>query len=243
MPRFLSKRHCAQYNSVKCNGPAIGAGCRAISSGNVMKRFVSAALGAALVSAAASAAIAQPAPAAGQPAPQVVRGTITGVTPNALKLTSREGKPLTIALSPDWSVQVTKPVTVAAIQPGSFIGTSEMPQANGSGRSLEVHVFPPGVKMGEGHYGWDLKKGSMMTNGTVGKVAAGAHGQELDVSYSTGTRHIVVPPNVPIVQITPGERSMVKPGTKVFLIAVKTPNGALATNGVAIGEAGKAPPM
>lgn len=206
-----------------------------------MKRYLSTALGAALMSATVAAA--QPAPPAGQPAPQVVRGTITAVEPNALTLTSRAGQPMTIALAPDWSVQVTKPVTVAAIQPGSFIGTSEMPQANGTGRSLEVHVFPPGVKMGEGHYGWDLKKGSMMTNGTVGKVVAGAHGQELEVSYSTGSRHIVVPPKVPIVQITPGERAMVKPGTKVFLIAVKTPNGGLATNGVAVGEAGKAPPM
>jgi len=203
-----------------------------------MKRSIPAAIGAVLITAAS--ALAQPAP---PPAPQIVRGTVTAIAANGLKLIGRDGKPLSIALSPDWSVQVTKPVTVEAIQPGSFIGTAEMPQANGAGRSLEVHVFPPGVKMGEGHYGWDLKKGSMMTNGTVGKVTAGAHGRELDVSYSTGTRHIVVPPNVPIVQITPGDRAMVKPGTRVFLIAVKTPAGTLATNGVAIGEGGKAPPM
>ncbi len=203
-----------------------------------MKHYAAIALGAALLSAAP--ALSQPAPA--NP-PQIVRGTVTGVAPDSIKLTSREGKALTIGLAKDWSVQVTKPVTVAAIQSGSFIGTTEMPQANGTGKSLEVHVFPPGVKMGEGHYGWDLKKGSMMTNGTVGKVVAGAHGQELDVSYSTGVRHIVVPPKVPIVQITPGDRTMIKPGVKVFLIAIKTPAGALVTNGLAVGEAGKAPPM
>ena len=56
-------------------------------------------------------------------------------------------------------------------------------------------------------------------------------------------RHIVVPPKVPIVQITPGDRSMLKPGVKVFLIAVKTPSGALVTNGAAVGDHGKAPPM
>jgi hypothetical protein len=203
-----------------------------------MKHFAAIALGAALLSAAP--ALSQPVPA--NP-PQIVRGTVTGVTPDAIKVTSREGKALTIGLAKDWSVQVTKPVAVGAIQSGSFIGTTEMPQANGTGKSLEVHVFPPGVKMGEGHYGWDLKKGSMMTNGTVGKVVAGAHGQELDVSYSTGVRHIVVPPKVPIVQITPGDRAMIKPGVKVFLIAIKTPAGALVTNGLAVGEAGKAPPM
>jgi hypothetical protein len=205
---------------------------------NPMKHIAALATAVALIS--ASSAFSEPAPAT---PPQIVRGTVLSVTPTTLNVRSREGPVLTIGLSKDWNVQVTKPVTVDAIQTGSFIGTAEMPQANGTGRSLEVHVFPPGVKMGEGHYGWDLKKGSMMTNGTVGKVVAGAHGQELDVSYSTGVRHIVVPPKTPIVQITPGDRTMVKPGVKLFLVAIKTPTGALVTNGLAIGEPGKAPPM
>ncbi len=97
--------------------------------------------------------------------------------------------------------------------------------------------------MGEGHYGWDLKKGSMMTNGTVGKVVTGAKGQELDVSYSTGTRHIVVPKKAPIVQIVPGERGLIQTGVKVFVIAIPTAAGALISNGVSVGENGKAPPM
>ena len=201
-----------------------------------MNRLIAATLSAALL--AAAPALAQPAPST-----QIVRGVVTAVTPGGLTLKSREGQMLTIGLSKDWNVQVTEPITVAGIQSGSFIGTSEMPQKDGSGRSLEVHVFPPGVKMGEGHYGWDLKKGSMMTNGTVGKVVASAKGRAFDVSYSTGVRHIVVPANVPIVQITPGDRSMLKPGAKVFLIAVKAPNGGLVTNGAAVGAHGKAPPM
>jgi hypothetical protein len=201
-----------------------------------MNRLIAATVGAALLIAAP--ALAQPAPST-----QIVRGVVTAVTPGGLTLKSREGQVLTIGLSKDWNVQVTEPITAAGIQTGSFIGTSEMPQKDGSGRSLEVHVFPPGVKMGEGHYGWDLKKGSMMTNGTVGKVVASANGRSFDVSYSTGVRHIVVPPNIPIVQITPGDRSLLKPGAKVFLIAVKTPNGSLVTNGAAVGAHGKAPPM
>jgi hypothetical protein len=188
---------------------------------------------------AAAPALAQPAP---PPAPQFIRGTITAVTPTSLDLTSREGKKLTIGLTKDWTVSVTKPVTAAEIVPGSFIGTAEMPQANGSGRSLEVHVFPPGVKLGEGHYGWDLKKGSMMTNGTVGKVVASKSGSAFDVSYSTGVRHIVVPPKTPIVQIVPSPRTLIKPGVKVFMAAIPTPGGLIA-NSVAVGENGKAPPM
>jgi len=132
-------------------------------------------------------------------------------------------------------------VGVDAIQPGSFIGTAEMPQKNGTGRPLEVHVFPPGVKAGEGHYGWDLRKGSMMTDGTVGKVSALAKGRELDVTYPDGERKIIVPKGVPIVQFINGDRSMIKPGIAAFLIVVKTPDGALTASRIAIGENGAKP--
>ncbi|MBP6546459.1 MAG: hypothetical protein KA220_07065 [Phenylobacterium sp.] len=199
-----------------------------------MKHVLALSIGAALL--AAAPALAQP------PAPQFVRGTVTAVTPTSLNLTSREGKKLTIGLTKDWTVQITKPVTAAQIVPGSFIGTAEMPQKDGTGRSLEVHVFPPGVKLGEGHYGWDLKKGSMMTNGTVGKVVASKSGSAFDVSYSTGVRKIVVPAKTPIVQIVPGARTLITPGSKVFMAAIQT-SGGLVTNSVAVGENGKAPPM
>ncbi|HEY2660338.1 MAG TPA: hypothetical protein VGI79_11480 [Caulobacteraceae bacterium] len=203
-----------------------------------MKSIAAMTLGAALL--VSVPALAQTAPAAG---PQIVRGVITDVTADAVHVKTKDGKAVWVGLTKDWSASVMKPIAASDIQTGSFIGTAEMPQADGSGRSLEVHVFPPGVKMGEGHYGWDLKKGSMMTNGTVGKVVASKHGRELDVSYSTGTRHIVVPPKVPIVQINPGERSLIQTGVKVFLIAAPTPSGGLATNALAVGEKGKAPPM
>ncbi|HEX3367064.1 hypothetical protein [Phenylobacterium sp.] len=176
------------------------------------------------------------------PAPTVVRGVVTAMTDTSLTVKTDKG-PQTIALTPSWTVAMTKAVALDAIQPGSFIGTSEMPKADGAGESLEVHVFPPGVKMGEGHYGWDLKPGSMMTNGTVGTVVAGKKGsRELDVDYSYGKRHITVPANVPVVQIGPGKREMVKVGTPVFMVVGKTANGMVA-NSVSVGENGAKPPM
>ncbi len=202
--------------------------------------FAGAAVAAALIAAPAQAQ----APAAQAPmARTIVRGVVTQVKPDGLVLKGKDGKPITVGLAPSWTVAIMKPIAASAIQPGSFIGTAEMPQADGTGRSLEVHIFPPGVKMGEGHYNWDIKAGSMMTNGTVGKVVASPNGRELDVTYSTGTRHIVVPPKVPIVQITPGANAQIKPGVSVFLIAVPGPGGGLITNAVSTGENGKAPPM
>ena len=202
---------------------------------------------AALTLASATAAVAQtPAPAAPAtppPTPTVVRGTVSALSANSMTVKTDKG-PQVVGLTPTWSVAVMKPVAIDAIQPGSFIGTTEMPKKDGtSGKSLEVHVFPPGVKMGEGHYGWDLKPGSMMTNGTVGTVVAGKKGsRELDVSYSYGKRHITVPATVPVVQITGGTRELVKVGTPVFMVVQKTPNGLMAGS-VSVGENGAKPPM
>ena len=185
-----------------------------------------------------------PAAAQTQGPPPVARGVIVAVNDDSVTLKSDAGKTETYGLLKMWDVTVLKPIEASAIQPGSFIGTAEMPQKNGTGRSIEVHVFPPGVKAGEGHYGWDLKKGSMMTNGTVGKVTASPKGRELQVSYPNGERKIVVPPNVPIVQLTKGERSMIKSGIPAFLILIgKTPDGKLAAPGITIGENGAKPPM
>ena len=188
---------------------------------------------------AASAAIAQT-PAA----PSVVRGTVTAMDAGSITVKGEKGGIQKVGLTPNWSVAVMKPVAIDAIKPGSFIGTAEMPGKNGVGKSLEVHVFPPGVKMGEGHYGWDLKKGSMMTNGTVGTVVAGKKGsRQLEVSYSYGKRMINVPANVPIVQIGGGTRAMVKPGVPVFMVVQKTAAGQLMAGSVSVGENGAKPAM
>jgi hypothetical protein len=201
-----------------------------------MKLFA-ATLSAAVV--AATLAHAAPPPPA---APEPLRGVVTSVDGKRIVVKTKAG-PRAVDLTPDWTVQVTRPIAVTEIREGSFIGTAEMPQEDGSGRSLEVHVFPPGVKIGEGHYDWNLRKGSKMTNGTVGKVTAGAKGRELQVSYSTGTRKIVVPPKVPVVQITNGERGLVKAGIPVFLVAFPKPGGGAIAGSVAVGVNGAKPPM
>jgi hypothetical protein len=201
-----------------------------------MNRLAPAAL-AALSLTLTTAAVAQT-----PPTPTVVRGTVTALTDSSVTVKTDKGSEV-VALTPTWSVAMLKPVAIDAIQPGSFIGTAEIPGKDGAGRSLEVHVFPPGVKMGEGHYGWDLKPGSMMTNGTVGTVVAGKKGsRELDVSYSYGKRHITVPANVPVVQIGPGQRGMVKVGTPVFMVVQKGANGPVAGS-ISVGENGAKPPM
>jgi len=193
---------------------------------------------------AALALVATTAAAQAPPTPTVVRGKVLAATETTLKVATPNGEQV-VQMTPTWTVTVAQRVSMDAIQPGSFIGTAEMPNPDGKGgKSLEVHVFPPGVKMGEGHYGWDLKPGSMMTNGTVGTVVKGKRGsRELDVNYSYGTRHITVPSNVPIVQFTGGSHAQVKSGTPVFMVVQRGKNGGAMAGSVVIGENGAKPPM
>jgi hypothetical protein len=180
--------------------------------------------------------------AAAQEGPRHVRGKVTAVTADSITVKTRTGQLMTVKMAPNFRVAETKQVTLSAIQPGSFIGTTTMELPDGTGRSLEVHIFPPGVKMGAGHYPWDLKPGSMMTNGDVGKVVAGAKGDTIEVSYPGGSHTVLVPPKARIVETVPGDLKMIKPGVSVFMIAGAGPDGALGADAVVVGEKG-APPF
>jgi hypothetical protein len=100
--------------------------------------------------------------------PLRVRGTIAAVTPASLTVTSRDGATLEIALIAPLRVSTVKPMTLADIKPGSYIGTAAVPCKNGVLEAQEVLVFPATLRgAGEGHRPWDLTPGSTMTNADV----------------------------------------------------------------------------
>jgi hypothetical protein len=193
------------------------------------------------------ATLALPAAAQQGPPPNIVqvRGTVQSVDASSLSVASN-GATTKFALPPMPMVSVIKKIAVADIKSGSFIGTTNVDKPDGSGQSTEVHVFPPGVRMGEGHYPMGAS-GNMMTNGDVTMVVAGAKGQELDIKYNgqggSGVRHVVVPPDTPVISMTPGDVSMLKPGTPLSVVANKDASGAMTVLAINLGENGAPPPM
>jgi hypothetical protein len=134
--------------------------------------------------------------------------------------------------------------SVDAITQGSYVGAASMPQPDGTGRALEVLVFPEsGRGSGEGHYPWDLQPGSMMTNATVAQVVSVDNARRLTLKYKDGEKTIVVPPGAPIVTFEPGNREMLHPGAHVLVNARVQPDGTLSAAGVAVGKDGLVPPM
>jgi hypothetical protein len=68
--------------------------------------------------------------------------------------------------------------SLSDIKQGSFVGITGMPQPDGSQRALEVHIFPESMRgTGEGHYPWDLRPQSTMTNANVDQLVTTVDGQ------------------------------------------------------------------
>ncbi|HKN08132.1 MAG TPA: hypothetical protein VJ376_01410 [Pseudomonadota bacterium] len=174
-----------------------------------------------------------------------VRGTIERVDGNTLFVKSRDGAELKVALAPNALVVAIVKASLADVKQGSFVGVTGMPQADGSQRAIEVHIFPEAMRgTGEGHYAWDLRPGSTMTNANVEQTVSGVDGQTLSVKYKDGEKKLIVPPDATIVTYVTGDKSELKPGTKIFVAAAKKlPDGTLEAPRVNYGRDGITPPM
>ena len=119
-----------------------------------------------------------------------------------------------------------------------------MPQADGSLSAVEVHIFPEAMRgTGEGHYSWDLRPKSTMTNANVDQVVTAVDGRTLTLKYKDGEKKITVHVSAPIVTYVPGDKTDIKPGAKVFVVAVKQADGSLQGRAWRIGRDGVTPPM
>jgi hypothetical protein len=134
--------------------------------------------------------------------------------------------------------------SLSDIKQGSFVGVTAMPRADGSQSALEVHIFPEAMSgSGEGHYPWDLRPQSTMTNANIEQVVTAVDGPTLTLKYKDGEKKIFVPADTPIVVYVPGDKSDLKPGAKVFIIAIKQPDGTLQGRAWRVGRDGVTPPM
>ncbi len=186
----------------------------------------------------AGAALAQTAAPAGGPNGLVfVRGALTAVSADGLKVRGADGMETALGLAPSFSVVATRPIAKDQIKPGDFVASANLEQGQGVGRSIEMRLFEPGQKGGEGNRAMTQPgalPGQMMTNATVTKVASTSAGLELDVQYPGGVRHLVVPPEVTIIAAYPVDPSVLKPGAPVMVVAVRAPDGALRANRIQI---------
>lgn len=215
-----------------------------------MKHFASRAVARTMLAASSlvlpvTALLALPAVAHAQAAEQVhVRGSIVAMNVNIVKVKTREGKTVDVALADDVKVAGVARAAVTDIKPGDFVGIASLPKADGGDGALEVLIFPPAMKgLGEGSYGWDLKPNSSMTNATVANAVKGVDGHTVTVSYHGKEKKIAIANGTPVVTLAPATKKDLVAGAIVFIPALKDAGGGLVTHQVVVGANGVVPPM
>jgi hypothetical protein len=173
---------------------------------------------------------------------QRIKGTITHVDGDKLTL-KVSGKPLVVTLATDATVTSVVAAKLSDIKPGRFVGTAARPEANGHSRAIEVHIFPVGSRLGEGHRPWDPEPGATMTNADV--TAAVAHARNGVLTLTTGGQSydIDVPPGTPIVAMSQGTRALVKKGAQVSINqAVPAADGTFTAKSITVSKVHNWPP-
>jgi hypothetical protein len=171
-----------------------------------------------------------------------IRGTIERIEGPVYVIKSREGTELKLTLTDNPLYVAIAPSTMADIKPGMFIGSAGMMQPDGTQKAIEVHIFPESMRgTGEGHYDWDLKPQSKMTNGNVEQSVSGVDGPVLSVKYKDGEKKLLVTPETVVVTYVHGNKDELKPGTKVFVAAKKQPDGTFQAPRITYGRNGAGP--
>lgn len=188
--------------------------------------------------------LAAPLAQAQDPPPVRIRGTIERVDGATAVVKARDGAELKVTVAEKPQIAGIVKASLSDIKQNSFVGVTAMPQPDGSLSAVEVHIFPESMRgTGEGHYPWDLQPKSTMTNANVEQVVSAVDGRTLTLKYKDGETKITVPATAPIVTYVPGDASDIKPGAKVFIVAVKQADGTLQGRAWRIGRDGVTPPM
>ncbi|CAM5184279.1 hypothetical protein CDEF62S_01333 [Castellaniella defragrans] len=172
-----------------------------------------------------------------------VHGQIEKLDHSVLTVKSNEDGVLAIKLDPHTTVTAMTAASLADITQGRFVGTAAHPGGpDGELVALEVHIFANSMRgTGEGHR--PMTQGNTMTNATVESVVKGVQGRVLTLRYKGGEQKVQVPANVPIVLLTPSNRSALKPGEHVSFNATRQPDGMITASRITVGVDGVVPPL
>ena len=166
-----------------------------------------------------------------------IRGTVTTFDGKVISVQSRDAGAVQVALPDNVAVSGTKAITLADIKPGMSLGVTTVKRADGETVAIDIRPIPATAALGLSSF--DLAPNATMTNATLEGQALSTNGSELVLNYKSGTVKVIVPPNTPMSQAIPGNRSDIKPGETIFIAALVAEDNKLtaarvqvSTNGV-----------
>jgi hypothetical protein len=191
---------------------------------------------------------------------QRIAGDVVSADAGMLTVRAQDGATSSLTLPQNVRITARTRADWSQIKQGSYVGTTAVPQSDGTLLAKEVHIFTEAQRgTGEGHYPMSTPGDTMtnatvssmgparprdtMTNATVAAQASGPAAHRLTLTYKGGEKTVVVPDAVPIVASEPGDRSLLVPGAHVVVYARPEANGALTVERVSVGKNGFKTPI
>lgn len=174
--------------------------------------------------------------------PARIRGLIEKVDGGMLMVKTREGASLHVTLAEGARVSALVKASLADIKQDSFIGIAGLPQADGSIEAFSIHIFMPAQRgvVPDRHGPWDGKPGSTMTNAYVESLVTAKDGGTLMVKFKDGEKKILVTPQTVIASTAPGDKSELKAGTSIIIMASdKQADGSVLAKSLYVGRSVK----
>jgi hypothetical protein len=178
-----------------------------------------------------------------QGTPTRIRGTVEKLDGNTLTVKAKDGQSVAIALADTVVIQYLVKKSLADIKTGDFLASTGMKGTDGKIHAIEVRIFPKATPDGGRQFAWDLGPDSVMTNATVGTVSQTPNGPLVHVTFTGGESEYTIGPDVPILAGADGDKTMLKPGAAVFVIALKQDDGKITSGRVYVEKDGIKPPM
>lgn len=156
-----------------------------------------------------------------------INATIQALVGDTLSLRTEDGATTQVLLPPGIRIGAVVNRTLADIKPGEFVGSAALRGRDGKLHAQEVHIFPEALRgTGEGHRPMEQPE-QTMTNATVDGIAEATDGRVLKLRYPGGEQTIEVGPDIRIVGLVPGDRSLLVPGAAVTVRATRAPAGTI----------------
>ena len=173
--------------------------------------------------------------------PARINGAIVSTSADRLEVQTEEGR-VTVVLPPNIRITAVADRKLESIKPGEFIASAAMRGRDGKLHAQEVRIFPEALRgVGEGHRPMSEPE-QTMTNATVDGVADAPAGRALHVRYPGGEQTIEVGPDVRVVGVLMGDRSLLVPGATVSIRATRSGETLTATSIQAEKDGVKPPP-
>lgn len=175
-----------------------------------------------------TAALAQGAPAGSPPAPTRLAGVVSALDDAGFTLKNGDGAETRVAIGPDTKLMAARPANREEIKPGSLVATAARIQPDGTQRAYGFRLIAPGSPNLAPGGGPQPEPGTTITTGTIAKVTKTDAGHEIDITYDGGMRHVLLPPDIPVVSSFVAERTLLQVGTRINALATRAADGALS---------------